>query len=280
METGKAERSESFGVPAPIPMVYSWGRSDFGNLFRKPGDDHIDGVYQFHSPRTIMQVSSNIYHSAAVTSTGELYTCGENYDGQVSPKCSSAANEEEECKRPRILDMLGGQQRVTAVSCGLTHTVCVTASGCAVSFGGNESGQLGHTPNTISNVPPKIVQFNTHGHTSGSAGTSGGLVIKKAVAGDLFSLFLTTSGEVYGCGSPSYLGNVLPISEANTNITTAQRVETLIGTHVTELVAGSAHVLILTGSGVVYGWGDNAHFQLGFSCTGKQDAGNAQSTGE
>jgi alpha-tubulin suppressor-like RCC1 family protein len=260
MEIDKPERSESLGVP--VPIVYSWGRSDFGSLFRKPGDDDIDGVFQFESTRTIMQMSSNVYHSAAVTSTGELYTCGENYDGQVAPKCAGAADDENEHKRPRILDILGGQQRITSVSCGLTHTVCVTATGLAITLGGNECGQLGHTPNTITNVPPKMVVFHTH-HQGLAAGS--GVLIRKAAAGDLFSLFLTTSGEVYGCGSASYLGNPIVGDGSRANVTSAQRVEPLTGTHIMDLVAGSSHVLALTGSGEVFGWGDNIHCQLGFN---------------
>lgn len=273
----KAERSESAGVP--VPIVYSWGRSDFGSLFCKPGDDHIDGVYQFQSTRTIMQMSSNIYHSAAVTSTGEIYTCGENYDGQVAPKCAGASEDENEHKRPRILDLLGGQQRITFVSCGLTHTVCVTASGCAITFGGNECGQLGHTPNSITTVPPKMVNFQTHHSGGGAMSNAGGILIRKAAAGDLFSLFLTTSGEVYGCGSASYLGN--PISgdaSRASNVTSAQRVESLASTHIMGLVAGSSHALALTGSGDLFGWGDNLHCQLGFNSRAGVPSTGATST--
>jgi alpha-tubulin suppressor-like RCC1 family protein len=32
-----------------------------------------------------VQICSNLYHCAAVTSTGELYTCGDNTEGQVQP---------------------------------------------------------------------------------------------------------------------------------------------------------------------------------------------------
>jgi alpha-tubulin suppressor-like RCC1 family protein len=267
METTKAERSESFGVSVPIPIVYSWGRSDLGNLFRKPDEEAADGVYQFQSTRTIIAVSTNVYHSAAVTSTGELYTCGENYDGQVAPKSAADASEATDWTRPRILELLGGQQRITSVSCGLTHTVCVTSSGRAISFGGNESGQLGHTSNAISNVPPKIVAFHTHSAAGGSAGSGGqgGLLIKKAACGDLFSLFLTTSGEVYGCGSAAYLGNLLTGKSGEEIVRVAQRIEAFTSTHVVEVVACSGHALVLTGTGEVYAWGDNAQYQLGYA---------------
>ena len=182
-----------------VPAVFSWGRSDFGNLICRPHDEPTEGVFQFNnaSSRTFLSIASNVYHSAAVTATGELYTCGENYEGQLgrapSTDKSTSAEEQEDARRPRILEVLSNQ-RVTAVSCGLHHTVCVTASRCAISFGGNECGQLGHSSTLISKVPPKIVSFS-----------SSHAIVKKAVCGDLFTLFLTTSGEVHGCVSASYL---------------------------------------------------------------------------
>lgn len=259
------------------PTVYSWGRSDFGNLFRRPADEDRDGVYEFQCTRTIMTMASNAYHSAAVTSTGELYTCGENDDGQVSPYkvMKDDGSVERDFKRPRILEILGNQQRITSVSCGLTHTVCVTASGCAVSFGGNESGQLGHTSQVISKVPPKIVAFNVgHGHASMTGGAMGSVVIRKAVCGDLYTLFLTTSGEVYGCGSASYVGNPLPAGGA-VNISAAQRVESLVGSNVTDVAAGSLHAMVLTRAGEVFSWGSNLHFELGYICQPEPQKGSA-----
>ena len=258
------ERMESSSIPIHVPIVFSWGRSDFGNLLKKPGDDQIDGVYQFQTTRTIMNTSSNIYHSAAVSSTGELYTCGENYDGQVAPKTSSGYNEEE-CKRPRILDLFGGQQRIISVSCGLTHTVCVAASGCAISFGGNESGQLGHSPKIISNVPPKIVTFQAPLTSATTGSIHSNILIRKVSCGDLFTIFLTTAGEVYGCGSASYLGNSLYTEENNMIMYTAQRVDSLTGTYVTDITTGAEHTLILTNTNDIYTWGSNIHCQLGYN---------------
>jgi alpha-tubulin suppressor-like RCC1 family protein len=31
------------------------------------------------------QISSNLYHSSAITSTGEIYICGNNCEGEVQP---------------------------------------------------------------------------------------------------------------------------------------------------------------------------------------------------
>jgi alpha-tubulin suppressor-like RCC1 family protein len=43
------------------------------------------------------QISSNLYHSSAITSTGEIYTCGNNVEGEVQPaeeeRCTEADNQ-------------------------------------------------------------------------------------------------------------------------------------------------------------------------------------------
>ena len=92
----------------------------------------------FQGSRRIIQISSNSYHSAAVTSTGEVYICGSNEEGQVNPNIDDSGQVPAYLPRPKIFESLG-QHRVCAVSCGLNHTVCVTAHGTAISFGGDTS---------------------------------------------------------------------------------------------------------------------------------------------
>ena len=90
----------------------------------------------FQGYQRIIQISSNAYHSAALTSTGEVYTCGSNEDGQVDPNKDESGRVPVLLPRPRIFEALA-TNRITFVACGLTHTVCVTAVGSVVSFGGN-----------------------------------------------------------------------------------------------------------------------------------------------
>lgn len=233
------------------PRVLSWGRSDFGCLLHRTEEDIRDGVYSFHhTNRTIVGISSNVYHTAAVTSTGELYTCGQNDQGQVSD-CK-----QEVFERPQVLESVANH-RIIAVSCGLSHTVCVTAAGCAISFGGNESGQLGHSASQHSHVPPKVVNFTI------APSRKAAMIITKVACGDLFSLFLLTSGEVFGCGSAAFLGNALK----PTNVNQAERVEALVGSNIVDIAAGSAHALALTSTGGLYGWGSNSQYELGFEST-------------
>lgn len=74
-------------------------------------------------------------------------------------------DEEVVYKKPRVLDILL-THKITSVSVGLHHVVVVNSNGCAISFGNNECGQLGHSPQIISHVPPRTVNFKCRGNKS------------------------------------------------------------------------------------------------------------------
>jgi len=100
--------------------------------------DHSDFELEplkFHGSRRIIQIASNSYHSAALTSTGELYTCGSNDEGQVNPYPDEDGEIQLFLPKPKIFDSIG-RHRISALACGLNHTVCITATGSAISFGG------------------------------------------------------------------------------------------------------------------------------------------------
>lgn len=167
------------------------------------------------------------------------------YAGQVDDN-----DEEVVYKKPRVLDILL-THKITSVSVGLHHVVVVNSNGCAISFGNNECGQLGHSPQIISHVPPRTVNFKCRGNKSA-------IVIKKALAGDLFTLLLTTSGDLYSCGAGDYAGLT-----GNVNLYAAEKIDSLTSINVAQIAAGSSHSFALSNQNVLYGWGNNRHMQLG-----------------
>lgn len=154
-------------------------------------------------------------------------------------------------QRPRIVEDLG-THRICMISCGLYHTVCLTATGLAISFGGNESGQCGHSGQKHSKVHPKVVDFTSR--------VGGSVLIKQIAAGDLFTVFLTTSGEVYTCGAGTYMGVA---KWHDSSVPQAERVDTLLGSNVVLIVAGASHAFSVTSTGEIYGWGNGKSGQLG-----------------
>lgn len=228
-----------------VPTIFSWGRGDMGALLRMKDDEKsFDGVYVYsNASRIILQISSNEYHTACITSTGDVLLCGSNEEGQVSIDYT-----ENEVKKPRLLDL--GNHRITSISVGLYHTALVTASGVALTLGGNEVGQLGHSVAKKSKVGVAKVDFHVRSKNA--------IVVKQVCCGDLFSLFLTTTGEVYGCGLGNCLGN-----PHDADVAVADRVEGLLGSNIVAISCGSSHSLALSSNGELYAWGANQHNQLG-----------------
>jgi alpha-tubulin suppressor-like RCC1 family protein len=138
------------------------------------------------------------------------------------------------------------------VSCGLYHTACLTASGLAISFGGNESGQCGHSGSKHSRVSPKVVDFAGRDKSS--------VLVKQIATGDLFTVFLTSSGEVYTCGAGLYMGCE---KYRDKSVPQAERVDSLLGSNVVFIAAGARHAIAVTSAGEVYVWGNGRFGQLG-----------------
>ena len=101
---------------------------------------------------SISQVACGRYHTAALTSRGELLTWGEGRDGALGhdQHQSSALGHDQfyvpsHTWEPRAVQLPAGVgwPRVVEVRCGATHTVAMCASGEVVSCGAGSWGRLG-----------------------------------------------------------------------------------------------------------------------------------------
>ena len=99
---------------------------------------------------SISQVACGRYHTAALTSRGELLTWGEGRDGalghdQHPPMMREMGEVPSHTWEPRAVQLPAGVgwPRVVEVRCGATHTVAMCASGEVVSCGAGSWGRLG-----------------------------------------------------------------------------------------------------------------------------------------
>jgi alpha-tubulin suppressor-like RCC1 family protein len=153
----------------------------FGELGICGGDLLLDESVDFHSSynsqqpkriraldgKGVTSVSCGLYHAAAVTATGTIFTWGEDFCGQLgrgtycavaASDCSTSTDDPDDghvravgvltllkaCSRrphqPRPMLPKGGTESAT---CGGAHTVAITAGGLVYSFGADCAGQLG-----------------------------------------------------------------------------------------------------------------------------------------
>lgn len=176
-------------------------------------------------------------HTAVLAGSGAVYTCGDNYLGQLGFAGIY------DVTTATVVSALSG---VGQVSAGAMHTVARKADGTIVwAWGANWYGQLGDGTTTNRNSPVSV------GFPSNAIGIA---------AGYNHSLAVLNTGAVYAWGQnwQGQLGN---------NSTTDSATPVLVSSvsAATAVAAGERHSLALlsTGGGTVAVWGWNADGQLG-----------------
>ncbi|XP_076026236.1 RCC1 and BTB domain-containing protein 1-like [Genypterus blacodes] len=181
-------------------------------------------------------------HVLLATEAGDLFAWGHNGYSQLGNGTTNQG------VSPVLLSASLLNKKVTQVSCGSHHSMCLTDSGEVYTWGYNNCGQVG-SGSTANQPTPRRV--------------SACLQSKVAVAiacGQTSSLAVVDNGEVYGWG---YNGNGQLGLGNNGNQLTPCRLAGLQGLCVQQIVSGYAHSLALTDEGLLYAWGANAYGQLG-----------------
>lgn len=192
-------------------------------------------------------VAAGEFHTLYLTSQGHLYSCGSNEVGQLGRHTDS---ENSKGKTPASVEKLK-EFKISAVACGLQHSLALNEWGQPFSWGCNSMGQLGLDPKNESNSHdvPTIVRL---------------LATKSVVqiaCGSYHSLALTNNGDLYAWGANSY--GQCGLGTMSNKETVPQHIASLLGVPISLIACGSNHTFALSKSGAVFGWGKNTHGQLG-----------------
>jgi len=193
-------------------------------------------------------IAAGFAHSLAVTSTGAVFACGKNDDGELGDGSTSDSH------LPVKVDLPAGT-KVTAVAAGGGHNLALTATGAVLAWGLNNEGQLGNGGTGSSDVPVTV-------------GLSAGTRVTAVAVGSLHSLALTSSGAVFAWGynTDGELGDGATVSSD-----VPVKVKLPAGTTVTAIAAGGYDSLALTSAGAVFAWGYNTDGELGDGGTATSD---------
>ncbi|XP_077235606.1 PH, RCC1 and FYVE domains-containing protein 1-like [Tasmannia lanceolata] len=199
----------------------------------------------------VASVTCGPWHTALVTSSGQLFTFGDGAFGVLGHGNS------ESVAYPREVESLMGLKTI-AVACGVWHTAAVVevivaqssssiSSGKLFTWGDGDKNRLGHGDKEARLKPtcvPSLIDYNFH----------------KLACGHNLTVGLTTSGNVFTMGSTVYgqLGN--PRSDGKLPCIVEDK---LVGEFVEEIACGSYHVGVLTSRNEVYTWGKGANGRLG-----------------
>ncbi|CAN6444906.1 unnamed protein product [Victoria cruziana] len=199
----------------------------------------------------ITVVSCGTWHTALITSTGQLYTFGDGTFGVLGHGDRASV------PFPREVESLKGLKTI-AIACGVWHTAAVVevivtqstvtiSSGKLFTWGDGDKNRLGHGDKEIWTVPtcvPSLIDYNFH----------------KVACGHNLTVGLTTSGHVFTMGSAVYgqLGN--PKSDGKVPTLVEDK---LANESIQDISCGAYHVAVLTSRNEVYTWGKGANGRLG-----------------
>ena len=181
--------------------------------------------------------------SLALSASGQVYAWGDNGDGQLCVGTPGSAELDEEDRLAPTLVTLN--EPAIAIFRGNSHSLILGASGQVYACGDNGSGQLGDGTTESRDLPTPV------------EGLEDVIAIR---AGSASSYALTASGQVYAWGRNSY-GNLAIGTDDSDAHPTPALIEGL--EEVVDLANGRDHVVALTRTGELFGWGLNASNQLG-----------------
>jgi len=216
-----------------------WGSDTYGQLGNDSDLENkltpvdVDGLTS-----GVLSISTNTYHTCAVTISGGAKCWGRNDYGQLGNDSTT--------NQPRPVDVKGLLSGVGSISAGNSHTCAVTISGGAKCWGVDSYGQLG---NDIK-LETKHTPVNVDGLTSGVVSIS---------AGHYHTCVITTSGgaKCWGYNSHGQIGN-----NSTTNQPRPVDVQELLS-GVGSISASFYQTCAVTTSGGAKCWGGDEYGQLG-----------------
>ncbi|KAG7389827.1 hypothetical protein PHYBOEH_007222 [Phytophthora boehmeriae] len=220
--------------------------------------------------QSIVQVACGGEHLLYLTSTGDVYSYGDNEDKKVASVIVAASTGTTECDTsranthtsflaPRLVEELALEKAlhratITMVACGAQHSLAITDAGELYTWGSGEDGRLGHGDMRDRAVPRKVMSLLREN-------------IINASCGGAHTAVLTAKSTVFtfGRGRNGRLG----LGDNKWRDTPHQIVALPQGTRITHVVCGWNFTAALDREGSVFTWGKQSEGQCGLGYVDK-----------
>jgi alpha-tubulin suppressor-like RCC1 family protein len=231
--------------------VYAWGRNNRGQVglgyTSRLGDTepaHPMVAHQIDLGATAVSLAFSQNSSFALSDDGRVFAWGDNDSGQLCLGADAHDETLDEAHRHAPAEVALAES-IVAIARGYDHTLFLTATGQVLACGSNDAGQLGDATTEDRDAPVAVEGLSD---------------VVALAAGSSNSYALTASGEVFAWGANRY--GALGTGSADEDAHPApQKVAGL--SDVVDIAAGKAHVIALSETGEVFGFGLNASTQVG-----------------
>ena len=189
----------------------------------------------------VVSASCGEQHTAVRTRSGALYTFGRGSDGQLGHGDGVS------CMQPKRVGGALAGERVTRVSCGMSHVAVVVADGQLFTFG-RGGGRLGHAK--MDNIlAPKLVDALSS------------VVVREVACGAMHTAVVCEDGALYtfGRGSEGQLGHGGGGGQSRALLPTRVDTGDLTGAAVVGVDCGDQHTTVVTLDGHLVTFGLGKH---------------------
>ena len=239
-------------------QVFAWGDNEYyGQLGDGTTDQRTTPVPVTRSGvlagQRITSVAAGNRYSVALSSTGEIYTWGENTQGQLGDGTTTHRSVPVKLTRSEAIAGVS----FSAISAGEDHTLALSSTGEIYTWGENFQGQLGDGTTTRRTTAVAVT----------TSGVLDGVTIVAIAAGQHHSLALSSDGRVFSWGgnAEGQLGDGTTDQRTTPVAVTTSGV--LAGVSISAIAAGRNSSFALGSNGRVYSWGFNTNHELGDGTT-------------
>jgi alpha-tubulin suppressor-like RCC1 family protein len=239
--------------------VFTWGDNSSNKLGYETGTYQVEPLditeeFSLEAEEKIISVALGYFHSAALSSTGRLFTWGSNASGQLGNPMYITKS------KPAVINSyfdLTPEEKIISVSLGTRHSAAITSIGRMFTWGDNTYGKLGDGTATIKNIPTDI--------TAGFNLSEGEKIVSTSL-GASHSAAITSLRRIFTWGSNSEgrLGNGTR-NDSDIPIDITRNFNLSVGEKIYFIALGAEHSAAISSLGQIYAWGYNEDGQMGDS---------------
>jgi uncharacterized repeat protein (TIGR02543 family) len=240
-----------------LGRVFTWGNNTYGQLgdgtksiSYKPID--ITSGFSLSTDETITKLISGINSQFAYTSQSRIFAWGLNYANSLGTGTMTDHSTPTDVSTTWSLQ---AGEKVVSITSAFGSTYVVTSLNRLLTWGINDSGQLGNGTTGYLSVPTDIMSKITW---------QSGETVQNVFSRGFTTFIITSNGRVFACGNNAYyqLGDGTSTPKS-TPIEITSRFALQEGETVVQIDSMMMHTIAVTSLGRIFAWGSNQIGQSG-----------------